>query len=180
MTDKKTIAVVGATFRWMGIAAVAASSVACQPQAGSNADGGVHLTGGTAVERGRYLAIAGGCNDCHTNGYLLTEGNVPETEWLLGSPVGWRGPWGTTYPPNLRLTVQDLTEDEWVTLLRTRKALPPMPWVNANQLAEADAGALYAYIRSLGPAGERMPTALPPEQEPTTPYLSLFPVMPGG
>ena len=167
-------------FRWMSTAAVVASSMACQPQAGSNADGGVHLTGGTAVEQGRYLAITGGCNDCHTNGYLQTEGNVPETEWLLGSPVGWRGPWGTTYPPNLRLTVQDLTEDEWVTMLRTRTALPPMPWMNANQLAEADARALYTYIRSLGAAGGRMPTALPPEQEPTTPYLSLFPVVPEG
>ena len=157
---------------------VTAVSAACQPQADSGADGGVHLTGGTAVERGRYLAIVGGCNDCHTDGYLATEGDVPEPEWLLGSPVGWRGPWGTTYPPNLRLTVQDLTEDDWATMLRVRKALPPMAWMNANQLAEADTRALYAYIRSLGPAGERMPTALPPEQEPTTPYLSLFPVVP--
>ncbi len=132
-------------FRWMSIAAVAASSMACQPQAGSNAEGGAHLTGGTAVEEGRYLAITGGCNDCHTNGYLQTEGNVPETEWVLGSPLGWRG-----------------------------------PWMNANQLAEVDARALYAYIRSLGVAGERMPTALPPKQEPTTPYLSLFPVVPEG
>ena len=29
-----------------------------------------HLTGGTDVERGRYLAIIAGCNDCHTDGYL--------------------------------------------------------------------------------------------------------------
>ncbi len=160
------------------IGCATAVSAACQPQDGSNADGGVHLTGGTAVEQGRYLVIAGGCNDCHTNGYLATEGDVPETEWLLGSPVGWRGPWGTTYPSNLRLAVQDMTEDEWVTILRTRKALPPMPWMNINQLAEADMRSLYAYVQSLGPAGERMPTALSPEQEPTTPYLSLFPVVP--
>ncbi len=156
----------------------AAVAVACQPQAGSNADGGVHLTGGTVVEQGRYLAITAGCNDCHTDGYLATEGDVPETEWLLGTQVGWRGPWGTTYPPNLRLTVQDLTEAEWVTMMRTRKALPPMPWMNINQLVEADTRSLYAYIQSLGPAGDRMPTALPPDQEPTTPYLSLFPVVP--
>ena len=104
----------------------------------------------------------------------------PNFLWLLGSPLGWRGPWGTTYPPNLRLTVQDVSEADWVTLLRTRKALPPMGWMNVNQLAESDARALYGYIRSLGPAGERMPLALPPEQEPTTPYLSLIPVMPGG
>ena len=66
-----------------------------------------HLTGGTDVERGRYLAIIGGCNDCHTDGYLQTEGDVPEEQWLLGSPLGWRGPWGTTFPPNLRLAVPE-------------------------------------------------------------------------
>jgi len=70
-------------------------------------------------------------------------------EWLLGSAIGWRGPWGTTYPPNLRLT-------------------------------ESDARGLYADIRSLGPEGERMPTALPPEEESTTPFFSLVPVRPGG
>ncbi len=162
------------------IACVTAGSVACQPQADSDVPEGVHLMGGTEVERGRYLAVIAGCNDCHTDGYLQSEGNVLEVQWLLGTPLGWRGPWGTTYPPNLRLTVQDVGEADWVTLLLTRKALPPMPWMNLNQLAESDARALYAYIRHLGPGGERMPTALPPEQEPTTPYLSLFPVVPEG
>ena len=78
--------------------------VACQAAA---PDGQMepHMIGGTDVERGRYLAIIGGCNDCHTDGYLQAEGDVPEDRWLLGSPVGWRGPWGTTYPPNLRLSV---------------------------------------------------------------------------
>ena len=82
-----------------------------------------HLTGGTDIERGRYLTIVAGCNDCHTDGYLMNDGDVPEDQWLLGSPVGWRGPWGTTYPPNLRLTV--LTEDQWVAQMHTRTALPP-------------------------------------------------------
>jgi mono/diheme cytochrome c family protein len=137
-----------------------------------------HLVGPTAIEAGRYLAIIGGCNDCHTDGYLQTEGDVPEELWLTGSPVGWRGPWGTTYPPNLRLTVSELSEDDWVITLQERKALPPMPWMNVNKISEPDARALYQYIQSLGLAGERMPSALPPDQEPTTPYLSLFPIEP--
>jgi mono/diheme cytochrome c family protein len=137
------------------------------------------MAGGSELERGRYMAIMGGCNDCHTDGYLQTEGNVPEDQWLLGSPMGWRGPWGTTYPRNLRLTVQRLTEDDWVTLLKTRKALPPMPWMNVNQMAETDARMLYRYIQSLGAGGETMPAPVPPDQEPTTPYLNLIPTMPG-
>ena len=91
------------------------------------------------------MAIIGGCNDCHTDGYLQTEGDVPEEQWLLGSPLGWRGPWGTTFPPNLRLGVQGLTEDQWVSLLHIRTALPPMPWMNINQMAESDARVLYRY-----------------------------------
>jgi hypothetical protein len=98
--------------------------------------------------------------------------------WLTGSPVGWRGPWGTTYPANLRLTVSEVSEDEWVAILQERKALPPMPWMNVNEISESDARALYQYIRSLGLAGGRMPAALPPDKEPTTPYLSLFPIEP--
>lgn len=39
---------------------------------------------------------------------------VHESEWLVGMPVGFRGPWGTSYPKNLRLTAQQLSEDVWV------------------------------------------------------------------
>ena len=132
------------------------------------------------IAAGRYLVIIGGCNDCHTEGYLQTEGDVPEEAWLAGSALGWRGAWGTTYPSNLRLLVQDMSEDGFVATLAERKALPPMPWMNVNQMSEVDARALYKYIRSLGAVGEKMPTPVPPDQEPETPYLSLEPVMPVG
>lgn len=42
-------------------------------------------------------------------------------------------------------------------------------------MSEPDLKAIYAYIKSLGPRGGRMPVAVAPEQEPGTPYLSLFP-----
>ncbi len=159
------------------VAIITALGAACQPS-GESDSAEPHLVGGSDVERGRYLAIIGGCNDCHTDGYLEREGDVPEADWLMGSALGWRGPWGTTYARNLRLTVQGLSEDEWVTTLRTRKTMPPMPWSNVNQLAESDARVLYRYIRSLGSAGEPMPATVPPDQEPTTPYFMLEPVVP--
>jgi len=56
----------------------------------------------------------------------------------------------------------------------------PMPWMNVNRLAEQDARALYRFIASLGPAGERMPLASAPRQEPATPYFLFEPVMPKG
>ena len=48
------------------------------------------------IERGRYLAIVGGCNDCHTRDYTDAEGEIPERWWLRGSALGFRGIWGTT------------------------------------------------------------------------------------
>lgn len=135
----------------------------------------LHVTAADPIQAGRYLVIVGGCNDCHTDGFMMTEGNVPEENWLTGSPVGWQGPWGTTYPSNLRLRVQEWSEDAWVQTLKTRKALPPMPWMNLNQMKEEDMRAIYAYIHSLGPKGEHMPLALAPGVAPSTPYLSLFP-----
>src|SRR5262245_23109438 len=63
----------------------------------------------TDLERGRYLVKIAGCNDCHTPGYLLSAGQVPEALWLTGDSFGWRGPWGTTYATNLRLKMQQFS-----------------------------------------------------------------------
>jgi mono/diheme cytochrome c family protein len=75
------------------------------------------------VAQGRYLVMMSGCNDCHTHGYMQLEGKVPEPDWLTGESVGWHGPWGTTYPINLRLFVQGLSEDTWVKFSRFIKKI---------------------------------------------------------
>lgn len=127
------------------------------------------------VSAGRYIVIVSGCNDCHTPGWAATGGQTPEAQWLTGTPVAWRGPWGSTYPSNLRLLARDISEDQWATMLRTRRDRPPMPWMNVNRMHEADARAVYRYLRALGPAGEPMPAGLPPGAEPKTPYIPLEP-----
>lgn len=43
------------------------------------------------LERGRYLVKIAGCNDCHTAGYSVQAGQVPEEKWLTGDSFGWRG-----------------------------------------------------------------------------------------
>ena len=129
------------------------------------------------VERGRYLSRIAGCNDCHTEGYLLSEGKVPEPQWLTGAGLGWRGPWGTTYGANLRLFFSTLSEQQWLTLARQLKTRPPMPWFTLNTMEEGDLRALYHFIHSLGPAGNPAPAYVPPGQEPSTPY-ALFPSPP--
>jgi len=139
----------------------------------------VPAVAGTAVnqkmlERGRYLAVIGGCNDCHTPGYLQGEGKVPQSRWLIGNIVGFSGPWGTTYPANLRLLAQSQTEDEWRANLKHAKR-PPMPWFNARQMSDEDLGALYQFIRSLGAAGNPAPAFVPPGQAVNTPYYDFVP-----
>lgn len=134
-----------------------------------------HVKWGDPVETGKYLVTITGCNDCHTDGYLMSAGNVPEENWLTGSTIGWRGPWGTTYPTNLRLRTQEWDEETWVNMLKNRKGLPPMPWMNINKMSEEDMRAIYTYIKSLGPKGKHVPLAISPDEEPKTPYLSLFP-----
>ncbi len=129
------------------------------------------------VDHGRYLTIIAGCNDCHTPGYLLSEGKVPEKLWLTGDRFGWRGPWGTTYALNLRIFINDMTEDQWVKTARTLKARPPMPWYALNIMKKEDLKAFYQFIQSMGASGEPAPAYLPPGQEPTTPY-ALFPSPP--
>lgn len=129
------------------------------------------------VERGRYLATIAGCNDCHTEGYLLSEGKVPEDRWLTGAGFGWRGPWGTTYAVNPRLFANTLSEEQWIALARQLKARPPMPWYALNIMEDADLRALYKLIRHLGPSGQPAPAYVPPGQEPSTPY-ALFPSPP--
>lgn len=129
------------------------------------------------LEQGKYLVIVTGCNDCHTPGYMEAEGQTPESRWLIGDSFGWRGPWGTTYPSNLRSLVQTLTEDQWMTLTANLKARPPMPWFNLRQMKQADRRAIYHYIRHLGPGGGAIPAYVPPDQEPVPPY-ALFPAPP--
>ena len=71
------------------------------------------------AKRGRYLVQIAGCNDCHTPGYAPAGGKVEEKLWLTGDQLGYRGPWGTTYPSNLRLLVKDMTADQFVKHARS-------------------------------------------------------------
>jgi len=146
------------------------------PAAGSGSQGQPHVSADTELDAGRYLVLIGGCNDCHTGNWAESGGTVPESDWLTGVPIGFKGPWGTTYPSNLRLLVQEIDEQGWTAMLRTRTALPPMPWVNLNRLSDSDSRAIYRYIRSLGNQGVRMPLAVAPGVEPSTPYFVFEPV----
>ena len=130
------------------------------------------------VAEGEYLVRIGGCNDCHTAGYVERAGEMPQAEWLTGSRLGYSGPWGTTYPTNLRLSLDALDESGWLAYSANLHTRPPMPDFALRQMREQDRRAIYRFIRSLGPAGEPANAALPPGQTPPPPYFGL--VLPEG
>ena len=129
------------------------------------------------AQRGRYVVQIAGCNDCHTLGYAPSGGKVDEKLWLTGDRLGWRGPWGTTYPANLRLVAQTLTEAQFVARARSSELRPPMPWFNVRDMSDGDVRAIYRYLKHVGPAGDPAPAYVPPDKEPAPPFVQ-FPAPP--
>jgi mono/diheme cytochrome c family protein len=129
------------------------------------------------VQRGRYVVETTGCNTCHTPLFAILGGAVSESDRLTGDKMGWRGPWGTTYATNLRLYMQELSEEEWVRRGRNLSTRPPMPWFAVQAMSDEDLRALYRYVRSLGAAGKPAPSYVPPLITPRGPYVQ-FPFLP--
>jgi mono/diheme cytochrome c family protein len=126
-----------------------------------------------AIARGEYLVRMGGCNDCHTPGWNESGGTLPTSQWLVGSPLGNHGPWGTTYPANLRLKLADMDEAGWMQYSANLHTRPLMPDFTIRAMREDDRRALYRFVHSLGPAGQPAPAYLPPGVLPPPPYLDL-------
>jgi len=145
-------------------AAMFAGVDAASPPAGPSA---------ATLARGRALVVYGTCNDCHTAGWRDSDGAVPVSRWLTGSAVGFRGWWGTSYPTNVRLDFQAMSEDRWVAAARTRAGHPPMVWQDLRQLPEGDLRAIYRFVKSLGPAGVPAPNSVQPWREPSTPFVDM-------
>lgn len=125
------------------------------------------------LARGRYLMVIAGCNDCHTERFPERGGAVPESEWLTGSSLGFRGPWGTTYGTNLRRYVQGMDVEQWMTAARESESRPPMPWWGMRAMSDEDLQAMYAFIHSLGPGGEPERPYVPPGEEPPPPVVTF-------
>lgn len=122
---------------------------------------------------GRYLVQTSGCNDCHSPGYAQSGGKTAEATWLTGDDIGWRGPWGTSYPSNLRLFMAAMSESQWLHHARTMEPRPPMPWFNVRAMSDRDLRAIYHYIRAAGPAGQAAPAYVPPGQPVSGPVIQF-------
>lgn len=99
------------------------------------------------------------------------------SEWLTGNTFGFRGPWGTVYPINLRLFVHSVSRSQFTSLFLNAPRLPVMPFEDYGHghVSAADLGAVYDFIYSLGKAGSAAPINLPPGQRPKTKVIDFVP-----
>lgn len=160
-----------ASMKSAGLIPVLVLLAACQPAATPQVAASAPTV--DLVARGEYLVKITGCNDCHTAGYAEQQGNLDKAQWLTGSPLGYNGPWGTTYAANLRLRLQDMDEAQWLEYSANLRTRPIMPDFSLRAMNEEDRRAIYRFVRSLGPAGQSAPAYLPPGQTPPLPYFSL-------
>ena len=124
------------------------------------------------IERGRHVIKTMGCNSCHTPDYMIKRSNIPEEDWLIGSTLGFRGTYGTVYPTNLRLLLNNMTEDEWLVLAKQMREDSPMAWIMLPKTVDQDLRAIYKFVKYLGPKGTPALSRLAAGVVPTTQYVN--------
>ena len=153
----------------------------CAPAGNQTSVQTAAMTPEQRIAHGRYLSTIMGCNDCHTPGTLY---NAPDTtRRLSGSELGWKGPWGISFPQNLTpdsTGIGSWTEEQIVVAIREGRrpdgspVMPPMPWATYANMTNDDAYALAAYLKSLPAVKHENVALVPPGQKYKGSYL-VFP-----
>jgi mono/diheme cytochrome c family protein len=137
-----------------------------------------------AVARGKYLAVIGGCTDCHTPGFFV--GKPDEKRYLGGSEVGFEIPGlGVFHGPNLtpdkETGLGSWSDAEIIMAMQTgvrpdkRILAPIMPWKALAQLTKDDAMAMVAYLRSIPAVKNKVPGPFGPSEKPTSFVMKVVP-----
>jgi mono/diheme cytochrome c family protein len=156
----------------IGVIVVGAYEMVGAQARSTPAAGAPQAANAQTIERGRYIVEIGGCNDCHTAGYANAGGKADEKDRLKGDTLGYSGAWGTTYPTNLRMTINSRTEEQWLSYAKKLETRPPMPWFNVRAMTDTDLRAVYQYIKQLpGPAGTAAPAFLAAGKAPKPPFI---------
>jgi mono/diheme cytochrome c family protein len=107
----------------------------------------------TQVERGRYLALAGNCASCHT-----TRGGAP-----FGGGVSIETPFGTVFASNLtpdrHAGIGEWSAAQFWRAMHNGRSkdghllYPAFPYPSFTRVTREDSDAIYAYLRTVQPAG---------------------------
>lgn len=101
---------------------------------------------------------------------------VKNGQWVLfnGQNTAFIGPWGVSFAANLTPDEtgigswsleqfnKAMRQGKFKGLDNTRPLLPPMPWPNYGNMTDADMKAIFAYLKSLKPVFNAVPSAIPP------------------
>lgn len=106
------------------------------------------------IEQGRYLARAGNCMSCHT-----TKGGQP-----FAGGLAFETPFGKLYSTNItpdpETGIGNWTQEQFVAALREgvrpdgEHLYPAFPYTAFSKVSDADAAALFAYLKSLKPVNQ--------------------------
>ena len=113
----------------------------------------------------------------HPESFEISAGTTPESEkWMVtmaATGTAFSGPWGVSFAANLtpdqNTGLGIWTEDMFIGAIRTgkhmgvsRDILPPMPWPMYRNATDEDLKSIFAFLRSIRPIHNRVPTPLPP------------------
>lgn len=102
---------------------------------------------------------------------------LPPGPWqvtVAATLTAWSGPWGVSYTANLtpdrETGLGKWTERNFIETIRTgrrlgrgRTILPPMPIPMYKHMTDEDLAAIFAYLQSIEPVKNRVPTPRLPE-----------------
>ena len=71
------------------------------------------------------------------------------------------------------MKVAEMDEAGWLKYTADLRTRPIMPDFAIRAMHEDDRRALYRFIKSLGPGGQKAPEYLPPGQTPPLPYMQM-------
>ena len=113
----------------------------------------------------------------HPDSFPIPAGAAPVSDrWMMtaaASGTAFSGPWGVSFAANLtpdqNTGLGIWTEEMFMKTLKTgrhmgvsREILPPMPWFNYGLMTDEDLKSVYAFLRTIQPVHNRVPTPLPP------------------
>lgn len=136
------------------------------------------------VQRGKYLATVGACNDCHTPGYFF--GKPDTAKYLGGSEVGFEVEGlGVFHGPNLTSDKEtglgSWTDAQIIAAMQEgvrpdgRVLAPIMPWRALASLTPEDARAIVAYLRSIPSVKNKVPGPFGPTEKPSSFVMKIVP-----
>ena len=147
-----------------GAAAIAVAATTLLPRAHADA----------AVDRGKYLVVVAGCNDCHTPGFFF--GKPDMTRYLGGSDVGFEIPGlgvfnGRNITPDKETGIGAWTDEQIAAAITTgkrpdgRQLAPIMGYAAFSYMSKEDVAAVIAYLRSIPAVKNQVPGPFKPGEK---------------